>query len=107
MYQTNLMACVETHVKFTKRSGFHGGRCSSQIHLFCLTPWTQYARHGHHAVTSGRSVWRDGAQLRPTDRATKEAPDMSRVLTSCLQTPATAIQLLVPQWDTNLNSSGE
>jgi len=101
------MACAETHVKCGKKSGCHGGRCSSQVRLLGLTPWTQFIRPGHHAVTSDRSGWRYGAQCRPTVRATKEAHYMRLVHTSCLQTPATAIQLLVSQWDTNLYFSGD
>jgi len=83
MYRNNDIACAETHVKCSKRLGFHGARCSSQVRLLVLTPWTQYIRPGHYAVTSDRSVWWDEAQCRPTVWATKEAPDMRLVHTSC------------------------
>ena len=66
MYRKIHMACAETHVKCSKESGCHGGRCSIQVRVLGLTPWTEDIRPGHHAVTSDRSGWRNGALCRPT-----------------------------------------
>jgi hypothetical protein len=101
------MTCTETHVKFSKWSGSHGGHCSIQGRLLGLTPWIQDVHPGHHAVTSDSIVSRCGAQCHPTLWATKEAHDVRQARTSCLQTPATAIQLLTSQSDSYLNISGD